>query len=367
MGHSPLIDAEPVPHDCSASTEAADILWISSTFTVAAASSTLPPGGGNGDADSDPALASLPDHAMNRALRTLPAAVAAVAVAVLPACRDEPAATASSPSTTVATVADPVPPSTTGRSVIDSIDDCSPVPQLVGAPQPGRQEAVGPVVVFLEDGVNEVDGNRVLDGVRAAQRYVSESLGGFRFDEPICVDVRGGSGPNSPTMVGVVHGANHIVIYTGARPLAGAPSWLLSHVAAHEYAHFWQKDIGSPRDGAGPVWLLEGSAELIGYLAVSGAELTTYESTRTYALRRVTSDAPSLPAMERRTEEFSYPVALLATELLTASRGAGSLRDYWRGLSRGMPWEEAFTAAFGERPEDFYPRFEDHRRRGFPR
>ncbi len=222
-------------------------------------------------------------------------------------------------------------------------------------------------MLFFEEGVTEGDGTRVVDGVRAAQRYVVESLGGFRFDEPICFDVRTGSGPASASMVGVVHGANHIVIYTGAPPLVAAPAWLLSHVAAHEYAHFWQKDTGSPRDGSGPTWLLEGSAELIGYLALEGAGLATYDTVRAYSLRRVPSGAPSLADMERRVDEFSYPVAFLATELLTAHRGPGSLRDYWRSLARGAPWEQAFTDAFGERPADFYDRFEQHRRRGFPR
>ncbi|MDQ3979036.1 MAG: hypothetical protein M3314_05725 [Actinomycetota bacterium] len=268
------------------------------------------------------------------------------------------------PTTTASTALFAAPPTTV--RTIASIDECSPIPQSVGLPDAGQVEHAGPVTIFFEDNVTAVNRDRVRAGLAAGQQFIADVLGGFRFREPICLDVRaGGTGSNT---VGVVFGANHIVLYTGARPVDGGPAWLLAHVTAHELMHFWQKDIGNPRDGVGPVWLLEGAAELLGYEAVIAAGLATEPDTRNFSLRRVPRDVPSLESMEQRPDDpsqFSYPLCFLAAEFLTAERGPLALRDYWRLLSRGRDWESAFTEAFGVGPTEFYLRFEAYRGRGF--
>lgn len=223
-------------------------------------------------------------------------------------------------------------------------------------------------MVFFEQAVDDTKRARVSEGVRAGQRLVEETLGGFRFDEPICVDVRATT--TSSSTVGLVYGANHIVLYAGARPVMEGPPWLLSHVAAHEFMHFWQQDVGAPREGVGPLWLLEGSAELLGYQALIAAGLASDDETREFSVRRVLPETPALETMERRSSdanEFSYPLSFLAAELLTAGTGVGSFREYWRSLSRGVAWETAFTDSFGVAPAEFYARFQEHRRQGFPR
>jgi hypothetical protein len=227
---------------------------------------------------------------------------------------------------------------------------------------------VGAVALFFEEAVPAPARAQVVNGISAAQTYLTEQVGGFRFDEPVCFDVRAGS--SRSTTVGVVYGANHVILYAGARALVGAPGWLLSHVAAHEYIHFWQKDIGSPRDGAGPVWLLEGAAELLGYQAIVHGGLVGYEEARLYSLRRLPPSTITLTSMERRSsdpEEFSYPLAFFAAEMLAAPGGPLTIRTYWRALSRGTPWEVAFNDAFAVPVADFYGRFEEQRRRNFAR
>ena len=297
-----------------------------------------------------------------------------VLLSPLAACTRGGSATLSSRERAVTTVvagltttSSAVPPTTpTTVRTIASVDECSPIPQSVGLPGAGSVENVGSVTIFFEEEVTAANQDRVRSGLVAGQKYITDTLGGFRFREAICLDVRAG-GTGSST-VGVVFGANHIVLYTGARPLLGSPAWLLSHVTAHELMHFWQKDIGNPRDAVGPVWLLEGAAELLGYEAIAAAGLASEEETRDYALRRVGSDTPSLQSMERRPSdpaEFSYPLSFLASEFLIADRGPTALRDYWRGLARGREWETAFGDAFGVVPEEFYLRFEAYRDRGF--
>jgi hypothetical protein len=240
------------------------------------------------------------------------------------------------------------------------------VPESVGPPEAGSTERRGRVTVFFEESVSAVHREAVLRGLDAGQAYVADPLGGFRFNDPICVDVR--AAVTDSNTVGAVYGANHIVLYTGARPLVGSPSWLLPHVTAHELIHFWQKDIGSPRDGAGPMWLLEGAAELLAYQAVIGAGLATPADTRAYSLRRVEPDTPSLQSMERRASDpsqFSYPLSFLAVELLVGDGAPAALREYWRGLARGKAWEVSFAEAFAITPTEFYARFEEYRRHGF--
>ena len=259
-----------------------------------------------------------------------------------------------------------VSPSSPPARTIGSVDECSPTPRSVGPPGPGTAESRGRIALFFEEEVTPASRERVLRGVEAGQTYVSEVLGGFRFDEPICVDVR--AGPTDSSTVGAVYGANHIVLYAAARPLVGGPNWLLAHVTAHELMHFWQQDVGSPREGGGPMWLLEGAAELLGYQAVVAAGLASPGETRNYSLRRLGRDTPSLRSMERRSpdsSQFSYPLSFLATELLISDLGPLALREYWRGLSRGKAWEVAFSDAFGVSSEEFYFRFDEYRRRGF--
>ena len=275
-----------------------------------------------------------------------------------------PTTRAVDPPTTAAT-APPTSPPTTVRT-IGSVTECSPIPESVGLPDAGPVEHAGPVAIFFEEDVTATNRERVRSGLAAGQEYIAARLGGFRFREPICLDVRGDS--SGTGTVGVVFGANHIVLYTGARPLIGGPGWLLAHITAHELMHFWQKDIGNPRDGVGPVWLLEGAAELLGYEALAAAGLAAAGETRNYSLQRVGRDTPSLESMEQRPSdpaEFSYPLSFLATELLTGDRGATALRDYGRTLSRGTGWESAFADAFGVRPTEFYLRFQAYRDRGF--
>ncbi|MCA1692460.1 MAG: hypothetical protein LC733_09755 [Actinobacteria bacterium] len=302
-----------------------------------------------------------------RRFRWLPVLAVAGALAACGPGRSAPASPPpASPSSTGVVSPATAPPPT--RPTVDSIDDCSPIPQGIGAPAAGPVDFIGPVVIFFEASVGDVKQARVSEGVRAGQRLVEETLGGFRFDEPICVDVRATT--TSSSTVGVVYGANHIVLYAGARPVMEGPPWLLSHVAAHEFMHFWQQDVGAPREAVGPVWLLEGSAELLGYRALIAAGLATENETREFSLRRVAPDTPSLQTMERRSsddDEFSYPLSFLAAELLIAGTGVGSFRDYWRSLSRSTPWETAFTESFGVTPGEFYARFQEHRSRGFPR
>lgn len=296
--------------------------------------------------------------------------LAVILGSLLIACSTGGSASVSSPagpSTTATTLPPPTQPPPT-RPPIRSIEDCSPLPQSVAQPEPGPREDVGPVALFYEDAVPEPARALVGEGIRAAQQYLTGTMGGFRFDEPVCFDVRAGTTRTST--VGVVYGANHVVVYAGSRALVGAPVWLLAHVAAHEYVHFWQKDIGSPRDGQGPVWLLEGAAEQLAYEALVAAGSVGYDEVRTYSQRRLPPSTMSLQSMERRSpdpEAFSYPLAFFASELATTANGPASLRTYWRTLSRGMTWEVAFADAFGVAPADFYVRFEEQRRRGFPR
>lgn len=172
-----------------------------------------------------------------------------------------------------------------------------------------------------------------------------------------------------------------IFIYTGSSgwDSTSRPADL---TLTHEYFHVVQNELlGREKSNQaqttppgqlrlyGPTWLMEGSAELVTWLADSGRTGTSMASVRDRRIAETRSTIATLSSMETnagfQTVPASYQMGLLATEFLVQANGLSSLASYYSAIGQGTLWQTAFQQAFGVTPDQFYPTFEEYRARGF--
>lgn len=139
----------------------------------------------------------------------------------------------------------------------------------------------------------------------------------------------------------------------------------------HEYFHTFQAQLSGVgnRPIPGAIWLVEGSAEYIGYRAVESHGLANHDAVRTdwfgILQRRPSPDLSTLETRDAlQAGDTSYGLSALAVEFLTAASGLDALRVYFQGL-RTQEWHDAFMAAFGMDAGGFYQQFAQYRQGGF--
>jgi len=133
---------------------------------------------------------------------------------------------------------------------------------------------------------------------------------------------------------------------------------------------FEEKWLGNPAT-AGADWIIEGSAELVGYAGVDAMGLLPLATTRGCVVKEVTDFAhqqpPGLPALStvesaqvfQTTVGPIYSYSLTAMDELTTKSGAGlaSLKTYGEAIGGGTAWQTAFQTAFGMSVTAFYTQF----------
>lgn len=148
-------------------------------------------------------------------------------------------------------------------------------------------------------------------------------------------------------------------------PHAADKAWLkrakhwLGNMMAHEYMHLVQAELGGARaegwkgsavrQRMGPHWLVEGGAELVA--ARFGKRVLRHrapglEELREWALKSKKS-LKAMRAHKAVASEADYDFAHYAVDILIRIRGEEALFGFWRQLSTGKSWEQAFRASFG--------------------
>jgi hypothetical protein len=124
--------------------------------------------------------------------------------------------------------------------------------------------------------------------------------------------------------------------------------------------HTLQFEVGWLRDSSG--WLLEGSAEYVGFGAVVAGGTATWDVVKTCKLYFDGNDSsiPSLDQVFPLLYDGRYGVAWIAVDrLVNGLIGIPVLRRYWESSG---DWTARFTNAFGVGPDDFYRDFAQYRR-----
>ncbi|MEZ5750979.1 MAG: peptidoglycan-binding domain-containing protein [Paracoccaceae bacterium] len=144
----------------------------------------------------------------------------------------------------------------------------------------------------------------------------------------------------------------------------------LRFVLAHEATHLVQFQlrgdpgrIRNPTEALnrhGPMWMIEGQAEVLGYLVGNGVSA---ERLREFSLSLIDSNQmPSLDTLEDRnalsTHQIDvYRVGRIAVAQLAEDHGIQATTRFFSLLGEGIGYAEAFEGAFGITPRGFHASF----------
>ena len=156
----------------------------------------------------------------------------------------------------------------------------------------------------------------------------------------------------------------------------GNPGWVQpgpnqrQKIVMHELFHVWQFEyrwLGGAVTG--PDWIVEGSAELVGYRAAaskgvfsSGIIIGCQVKEAADFNTRTPPGLPNLSALETH-QQFqttigpTYTISMLGMDQLTAGAGLAAIRTYGDAVAAGTAWPAAFQSSFGTSSTAFYAQF----------
>ena len=162
------------------------------------------------------------------------------------------------------------------------------------------------------------------------------------------------------------------------------PQWLLlasnqntnlTKIAVHEVFHVLQSELAGdlslnsgfddlPR--AGPRWIAEGSAELVGFLALADARLVGMPVVRNDWAQRAKSSPVSLQRLAFLRGQFdagsnAWGIMPWPSSGWSARAGRRRCSPTSSRSDAEIAWEAAFTAAFGKTVDAFYAEFAAYR------
>ena len=237
--------------------------------------------------------------------------------------------------------------------------DGSAPPPTPGDPG-GVSFAVGPAVTAQT--VADVH-----EGVDRVAAYLARAVGGDR-SRPAVATIVVGDGTERYCCLADLGGIHIVTSNTEwVSPLAAAPdTWPADterkELAAHEYVHVWQGELGGTACMLGPRWLSEGMAESLAYRSLVADGLVGQPNLDVFERREITTATshPSLQQLETAWpgDANPYSLAYLAVDRLLAANGPLPLRSWCTAVGSGVEWHAAFASAFGETTDAFYARFE---------
>jgi hypothetical protein len=150
----------------------------------------------------------------------------------------------------------------------------------------------------------------------------------------------------------------------------GSPASNRQKIIGHELFHLEQQQLANAPTGIppsdGPIWLVEGSAETMGYRVAAARALLDLPGERADLAARVRGTSVTLTSLETSaglSQAHAWDTLHLAADHLTAiaPKGIGSFVDYYAALGAGTEWHGAFLAAFGMTSAQYYTAFDAYR------
>jgi hypothetical protein len=161
----------------------------------------------------------------------------------------------------------------------------------------------------------------------------------------------------------------------------GNPGWTMPgpiarrKIVVHELYHvlqFERRWLGNVQT-AGPDWIIEGAAEVVGYKGIDSRGLLSYSTAQGCQIKEYTDfgvrqppGLPNLGALESRqawqaTQGPLYALAMTGMDQLLSARGLTSLNTYMDAIAAGTTFQSAFQSAFGQTTTQFYDQFPSYR------
>ena len=237
-------------------------------------------------------------------------------------------------------------------------------------PRPQPADPAGLSFEIAGDGVSAPDILAVHQGVEHSAAFLAAGVGGDRRGAQT-VNVRVGS--LAERYCCLTSGPSFDIVTINpawASPSAAAPdTWTADterrELAAHEYVHLWQYDVGGlPCMINGPRWLSEGMAESFAYRSLIAAGLIPQANMDVFTKRQLRNATyATLQSLETNWVGSANPFAVgyLAVDRLLAVPSPLAVRSWCARVGAGEEWHSAFQAAFGESTASFYARFEQYR------
>jgi hypothetical protein len=210
----------------------------------------------------------------------------------------------------------------------------------------------------------------VHEGIDRVSAYLARAVGGDR-SRVATTRIRVGDGTErycclaQPDGIDIVTSNSEWVSPRAAAPDTWTADTERKELAAHEYVHVWQSELGGNACMLGPRWLSEGMAESLAYRTLVADGVIPQGNTDTFTKRQLISATthPTLAQLETQWPDSAnpYSVAYLAVDRLLAANGPLPLRAWCGAVGRGVEWHTAFAQAFGEPTDAFYARFEAYR------
>lgn len=228
--------------------------------------------------------------------------------------------------------------------------------------------AAGQVTFEVDAGVSQSEQDVIRSGVMLAQSYFLSTFS-WTPTQPVKVVVRAGT--NGPIQA-QAQGAQ-ITVYAGNSDWQRFGPEFKRKTLVHEFLHVMQYFLGwipANQQVTSALWLLEGSAEYVGYLAAyAGQGVNSVDQLRGCHQYRVSNGVriPRLSELEgqgfndvSRQGAPVYSIGYLAAEKAAEASGLRSLTTF--GLAAATsPWQDAFLRAFGTPLTAFYDAFEQYR------
>lgn len=226
----------------------------------------------------------------------------------------------------------------------------------------------GQVTFEIDAGVSQIDQDVIRSGIVIAQSYF---LSNFSWTPTQQVKVVVKAGTNGPIQAQAQ--GNQITVYSGNSDWQRFGPEFKRKTLVHEFFHIMQYSLGwipPSQQVTSALWLLEGSAEYVGYLAAyAGQGVSSADQLRGCHQFRVVNGIriPRLSELEGQGfNEVSrqgapvYSIGYLAADYAVRDSGLRSLNTF--GLAAAnSPWQDAFFQAFGSQLSAFYEAFEQYR------
>jgi len=226
--------------------------------------------------------------------------------------------------------------------------------------------SAGQVTFEVDAGVPQSDQDIIRSGIDLAQSYFLSAFS-WTPTRPVTVSVRAGA--NGGISAQVING--QIIVHNGSPDWQRATPDLKRKTMVHEFFHIMQGFIGWTSQAGNPLWLLEGTAEYVGFrAAILDRGIHSADQMRGCQQYNVANSSVRIPPLaELEGQPFYnvgnqgapvYGIAYLAAERAVQDSGLQSLTTF--GLSTvGSPWQNAFQLAFGLPIGTFYEQLEQYR------
>jgi hypothetical protein len=227
-----------------------------------------------------------------------------------------------------------------------------------------------PYTFLFADTAPEPDRQLIRDAVQNAHTFQLATLGRGLVDSTTIFGAYAVSGCANAG-ASAFAGGRTITVCLGNQGWKTHGPVIKQKILQHELFHIWQFAYWGSNMNASSAWIIEGSAELMGYQGIAAKGLLSFSTALGCQVKESTDFAnrtpagPPLPALStvetrqafQSTQGPLYTHSMLAMDNLTATGGLTTIRAYGDSLAAGKTWQASFEAAFGKSAATFYGGF----------